>query len=319
MERGFLSQKGSGGRRRVKEKNKDVAAKDGVSPSVTDSDDTTILGSFPPLSTPVTTMAGNAPVWVKLHGVPVTAFSNDGLSTIATKLGTPHMLDFYTADMCMQSWGRSSYAKVMIELRADVELKDNIVVAMPRIKGDGYYTCNIRVEYEWKPLGVHIARFLDMSMRNVQRISVVFQPVSKKSTANTRSRMNNPESTKEVSKSNPFKVLTSVDNDVDLGLWMMTGTLVPTGIVESDSEVEVVFDETANLRISTSGKDGSDKGYDTNSFLGKGLSNLELYKKLYNKNRHEGDHCDATKVARAHGIIANVVDLALDLYLDPGA
>ncbi|GKA80486.1 hypothetical protein Tco_0787178, partial [Tanacetum coccineum] len=53
--------------------------------------------------------------------------------------------------------------------------------------------------------------------------------------------------------------------------------------------------------------------------MGKGLSNLELYKKLYNKNRHEGDHCDATKVARAHGIIANVVDLALDLYLDPEA
>ncbi|GJR59435.1 hypothetical protein Tco_1501597 [Tanacetum coccineum] len=43
--------------------------------------------------------------------------------------------------------------------------------------------------------------------------------------------------------------------------------LVPTGIVESDSEMEVVFDETANLRISTSGKDGSDKGYDTNSLL----------------------------------------------------
>ncbi|GJV49080.1 hypothetical protein Tco_1439292 [Tanacetum coccineum] len=43
--------------------------------------------------------------------------------------------------------------------------------------------------------------------------------------------------------------------------------LVPTGIMESDSEVEVVFDETANLRIPTSGKDGSDKGYGTNSLL----------------------------------------------------
>nr|GFA76065.1 hypothetical protein [Tanacetum cinerariifolium] len=67
------------------------------------------------------------PVWVKLHGVPVTAFSEDGLSVIATKLGTPLMLDSYTFDMYMQSWGRSSYARVMIELRADVELKDNIV------------------------------------------------------------------------------------------------------------------------------------------------------------------------------------------------
>ncbi|GJT42792.1 hypothetical protein Tco_0951507 [Tanacetum coccineum] len=49
-----------------------------------------------------------------------------------------------------------------------------------------------------------------------------------------------------------------LDNDGNL--------LVSTGIVESDSEVEVVFDETANLRISTSGKDGSDKG-GTNSLL----------------------------------------------------
>ncbi|GJU51167.1 zinc knuckle CX2CX4HX4C containing protein [Tanacetum coccineum] len=44
------------------------------------------------------------PVWIKLHGVPVTAFSGDGLSAIATKLGTPLMLDSYTSDMRMQSW-----------------------------------------------------------------------------------------------------------------------------------------------------------------------------------------------------------------------
>ncbi|GJT69082.1 zinc finger, CCHC-type containing protein [Tanacetum coccineum] len=43
------------------------------------------------------------PVWVKLHGVPVTDFSKDGLSAISTKLGTPLMLDSYTSDMCMQS------------------------------------------------------------------------------------------------------------------------------------------------------------------------------------------------------------------------
>ncbi|GJQ92202.1 retrotransposon protein, putative, ty1-copia subclass [Tanacetum coccineum] len=59
-------------------------------------------------------------VWVKLYGVPVTAFSEDGLSAISTKLDTPLMLDSYTSDMCMQSWGRSSYTRAMIELRANV-------------------------------------------------------------------------------------------------------------------------------------------------------------------------------------------------------
>nr|GEU91269.1 hypothetical protein [Tanacetum cinerariifolium] len=47
--------------------------------------------------------------------------------------------------------GRSSYTRAMIEIRIDVELKDTIVVAMPKLVGDGFYTCNICVEYEWKP------------------------------------------------------------------------------------------------------------------------------------------------------------------------
>ncbi|GJX84749.1 hypothetical protein Tco_0335523 [Tanacetum coccineum] len=94
---------------------------------------------------------GNVPVWVKLHGVPVIAFSEDGLSAIATKLGTPLMLDSYTSDMCIQSWGRSSYTRALIEIRADVELKDTIMVAMPKLVREGFYTCTIRVDYEWKP------------------------------------------------------------------------------------------------------------------------------------------------------------------------
>ncbi|GJZ58246.1 hypothetical protein Tco_0613740 [Tanacetum coccineum] len=49
---------------------------------------------------------------VKLHGVTMTAFSEDGLSAIATKLVTPLMLDSYTFDMCIQSWGRCACCKV---------------------------------------------------------------------------------------------------------------------------------------------------------------------------------------------------------------
>ncbi|GKD56487.1 putative reverse transcriptase domain-containing protein [Tanacetum coccineum] len=94
---------------------------------------------------------GTIPVWVKLHVFHITTFNEDGLSVIANKLGTPLMLNSYTSNMWMQSWGRSSYARDMIKLRANVELKDNIVVAMTKITREGYYTCKIRVEYEWKP------------------------------------------------------------------------------------------------------------------------------------------------------------------------
>ncbi|GKD19336.1 RNA-directed DNA polymerase, eukaryota, reverse transcriptase zinc-binding domain protein [Tanacetum coccineum] len=94
---------------------------------------------------------GNVLVLVKLHGVPMMAFSEDELSVIATKLGTPLMLDSYTCNMCMQSWGRSSYARAMIEFQAGIKLKYTIMVVVPKLVGEGFYMCTILVDYEWKP------------------------------------------------------------------------------------------------------------------------------------------------------------------------
>ena len=45
------------------------------------------------------------PIWVKFYDVPISAFTADGLSVIATKLGTPLMLDSYASSMCLESWG----------------------------------------------------------------------------------------------------------------------------------------------------------------------------------------------------------------------
>nr|GEW31276.1 hypothetical protein [Tanacetum cinerariifolium] len=204
----------------------------------------------------------------------------------------------------------------MIELRADVELKDNIVVAMPKITMEGHYTCNVRVEYEWKPprcssckvfrhiheectknTGAGEKKTVKKPSQTFRGVPVGLQmgfkpqkeyrPISKNpNVSSCGNKKKGVEPTIEVSNSNPFDVLNLVDNDVEFGTNRRTTNLVnngatssgssfmnidndgefasntpsvPTGIVESDSEVEVVFDETANLRISTSGKDGSDK------------------------------------------------------------
>nr|GEX84287.1 hypothetical protein [Tanacetum cinerariifolium] len=160
---------------------------------------------------------GNVPVWVKLHGVPITAFSEDGLSAIAMKLGTPLMLDSYTSDMCLQSWGRSSYSRVMIELRADVELKDIIVVAMPKIMWEGYYTCTVRVEYEWKLPRCLGCKVLNLK-KNIDMFLKILLPNSNKKKCVVP--------TNEVSNSNPFEVVNSVDNDVELGTNRKTTNLV---------------------------------------------------------------------------------------------
>ncbi|GKC44051.1 hypothetical protein Tco_1061773 [Tanacetum coccineum] len=70
------------------------------------------MGLFAQCSTRLQEDVSTVSVWVKLYSVHVMAFSEDGLSAIATKLSTPLMLDSYTSDMCLQSWGRCSSCKV---------------------------------------------------------------------------------------------------------------------------------------------------------------------------------------------------------------
>ncbi|GJR28575.1 cytokinin dehydrogenase 3-like protein [Tanacetum coccineum] len=161
---------------------------------------------------------GNIPVWVKLHGVPMTAFSEDGLSAIATKFGTPLMLDSYTTDMCMQLWGRSSYARAMIELRADVKLKDNIVVDMPKLVGEGFYMCMIRVEYEWRPPRCSSCKIFGHCLNECPK-KIASDAV--KNLNNTRQATRGvPQgdlARQVVSNSNPFDALNSIEYDDYLG------------------------------------------------------------------------------------------------------
>jgi hypothetical protein len=90
-------------------------------------------------------------VWVKFHDVPLAMFSDDGLSLLATLIGTPKRLDAFTSQMCKESWGRSSFARCMIEVKSDEVLRDSITVEIPLLDGTGSTIEKIRVEYEWKP------------------------------------------------------------------------------------------------------------------------------------------------------------------------
>ncbi|KAM0049754.1 hypothetical protein Hdeb2414_s0008g00289651 [Helianthus debilis subsp. tardiflorus] len=92
------------------------------------------------------------PVWVKMHDVPLAAFTEDGLSLLASKIGFPKMLDSYTATMCTESWGRSSYARALIEVQAGADLKKSVNVAIPSLEGDGHSVAEVRIEYDWEPL-----------------------------------------------------------------------------------------------------------------------------------------------------------------------
>ncbi|GJT51663.1 trichome birefringence-like protein 3 [Tanacetum coccineum] len=92
-------------------------------------------------------------VWVKLHNVPVVTYSADGLSLIATQIGTPIMLDAFTSVMCVEAWGRIGFARALIGVSTDKDLKQEVIMAIPNVEDDGITLTmvKIKVEYEWKP------------------------------------------------------------------------------------------------------------------------------------------------------------------------
>jgi hypothetical protein len=87
-------------------------------------------------------------VWVKFHDVPLVAYSDDGLSMIVSKVGKPLLLDTYTETMCTDNWGRSSYARALIDISAKHGFMDTISLAIPELDGNNYIVENVKVEYE---------------------------------------------------------------------------------------------------------------------------------------------------------------------------
>ncbi|GJZ48371.1 putative reverse transcriptase domain-containing protein [Tanacetum coccineum] len=193
---------------------------------------------------------GNVPVWVKFHGVHMTAFSEYGLSVIATKIGTPLMLDSYTSHMCMQSWGRSSYARAIIELRADDELKDTIVVAMSKLIDECPKKIILDVVKNLK--SPRQATRGDVGFKSTKQI---YRPVSNNNSSSTRCK-------KSKLKCLDKRKLLLVDDDEK-----SLPKVVSIVNADSDSEVEEVFDEHARFMASIGLERSSNSGYDTNSLL----------------------------------------------------
>ncbi|GKD25443.1 zinc knuckle CX2CX4HX4C containing protein [Tanacetum coccineum] len=136
----------------------------------------------------------------------------------------------------------------MIELRADVELKDIIVVAMPNLVGEWFYMCTIHVEYEWKPprcssckvfghvlnecpkkIIPDVVKNLNNPRQTTRGVPVgpkvifkstkqIYRPISNKNGASPSGKKKHVEASKQdVSNSNPFDALNSIENDDDLG------------------------------------------------------------------------------------------------------
>nr|GEX81898.1 hypothetical protein [Tanacetum cinerariifolium] len=89
------------------------------------------------------------PIYVKLDDIPIVAFIEDGLSAMTTKLGTLVMLDSYTSSTCLQSLGCSDYACALIDVRAHIVFKEEMIVVIHDVK-DYVEVLTVRVEYKWE-------------------------------------------------------------------------------------------------------------------------------------------------------------------------
>ncbi|GKC87145.1 hypothetical protein Tco_1147794, partial [Tanacetum coccineum] len=102
-----------------------------------------------------------APIWVKMHNVPIVAYCEEGLSLITSQIGSPIMLDAYTSTVCKKSWGKNDYARALIEVSSNTPMKDNVVVAIPFPNGTGHSLETVDIEYEWVPPRCDVCKVFD--------------------------------------------------------------------------------------------------------------------------------------------------------------
>ncbi|GKB67652.1 hypothetical protein Tco_0929064 [Tanacetum coccineum] len=128
-----------------------------------------------------------------------------------------------------------SYVRALIRFGADVELKGSYVVVYANLLGKGYIHGKVPFEYGMKTsqcanLGVPVGPKVGF-----KPVKQVYRQVSKKNNVNTSgNKKKYAEPTIEVSNSNPFDVLNSVENNVDLGT--NGGTSNPVTLVDDEGK-----------------------------------------------------------------------------------
>ncbi|GJS78577.1 RNA-directed DNA polymerase, eukaryota, reverse transcriptase zinc-binding domain protein, partial [Tanacetum coccineum] len=69
---------------------------------------------------------GTLPIWVKLHNIPMEAWTDKGLSAIASRIGKPLIMDATTANVCKFGKEKVGYARILVEVDAKSEFMDII-------------------------------------------------------------------------------------------------------------------------------------------------------------------------------------------------
>ncbi|GKE19778.1 RNA-directed DNA polymerase, eukaryota, reverse transcriptase zinc-binding domain protein, partial [Tanacetum coccineum] len=90
------------------------------------------------------------PIWVKLVKLPLEAWTVKGISSIASSLDKPLIMDKVTTQMCTEGIDRIVFARVLMEMNAKTDLKDRIELCYRNKNNETVGTKFVDVEYAWK-------------------------------------------------------------------------------------------------------------------------------------------------------------------------
>ncbi|GJR14147.1 RNA-directed DNA polymerase, eukaryota, reverse transcriptase zinc-binding domain protein [Tanacetum coccineum] len=87
----------------------------------------------------------------KRVNVPLEAWSNKGISAIASSIGKPVIMDQTTTEMCNKGVGRIGYARVLVEVSAKNQWKNKVEICYKNAKKETCLTKFVNVLYDWVP------------------------------------------------------------------------------------------------------------------------------------------------------------------------
>ncbi|GJX00643.1 hypothetical protein Tco_0184556 [Tanacetum coccineum] len=195
--------------------------------------------------------------------IPRKVIEKDDISLIATFIGKPIILDSYTSSMCNDSWGRSSFARCLIEVNSDFDILEVVTTGVPSLTRDDFTKETIRVD-------PHIVTNSNVVTPIVEKTNDGFQTVGKMKKRNGKSKSTNGgqftgHSVKQnvryepkATTSAPKKGATNVGNSFKpSSMLKTTGTsskndnIITSNsystLIDEEEEVENVYDESANL------------------------------------------------------------------------
>lgn len=113
------------------------------------------------------------PLWIKFYNIPLVAFNREGISRIASAVGVPLKMDACTTNTCDNTWGRTSFAKVLVNVWASGDLTREVEVVIPHLSGKGEDVVKVELEYDWEPTQCSICKIFGHKVSSCPKAEIV--------------------------------------------------------------------------------------------------------------------------------------------------